>query len=242
MGFDPVTMAATISKLKANGQIGYDGKTEKTYTFDGVVGDKPFTNGQVFISSDMPDINSIKSVTAILGGELITASKDELRLEIDKSMDGDTEVAYYGEYPVVAILKSDLSGIGIPAGIYVLFGGDMGYVTSVTFESGGIKPIDPKYLPGGGVTLPYIELHPEADSDGRLWVNESESAKLTELSKTPVPIIVVLQMMGNSAATIFTWNLDEKPSYIGSISLGGTTASMRLYSPTERWQFELTEQ
>ena len=148
MGFKPdeIAMAAScvISKLTASGQIGSDGKTEKTYTFDGVVGDRPNANGLVFISSDLPDINSIKSVSAIFNGQLMTVGKDGLTIQ-DKTtgMDDSFSAAYFGEYPAVYI---NFNEVGLPAGFYVLCGDENNYVTSVTFESGEVKPADPKYI------------------------------------------------------------------------------------------------
>lgn len=236
MGFDPITMAATISKLTASGQIGYDGKTEKTYSFDGVVGDKPFQNAHVWISADIPSINSIKSITAVFGGEVITATKDELRLEIDNSPDGDTEAAYFGEYSAVMILKSDLSGLGMPPGLWVLYGGDMGYVSSVTFESGEVKPINPNFLPLD--VLPRVEIS-EATATallgaGTATVTAEEAARLDKMAASATPFLVTAKVQGMiivNGLMQYVFSVESStPFYVGTLAYVNDAISFEVYN------------
>ena len=97
----------------------------------------------VLISSDTPDINSIKSITAFLNSEWITITKDELTI-IDSRNDPLEMLggAMYGEYPTIIIdyLQNRL---------FFVYDEDVGYVSSVTFEE-GVTTINPKYLPEGG--------------------------------------------------------------------------------------------
>ena len=235
MAFDPITMAATISKLTASGQIGVDGKTEKTYTFDGVVGDKPFTNGLTYISPDTPDINGIKSVTAIFGGEWITAGKDELRIEAQS--DPTAYYAYYGNYPVVAVILQDYSTMGIPAGLWMLYGGDTGYVASVTFESGEVKPINPNFLPLD--VLPRVEIS-EATATallgaGTATVTAEEAARLDKMASNATPFLVTAKVQGTVVVTglmqyVFS-TVISTPFYVGTLAyVNDSGISMEVYN------------
>ena len=156
MGFDPVTMAATISKLTKSGQIG--GETTKAVevlpptdvefaeTEGGIIG---MISIYAFADNALADIiDNAKTVTVNFDGVDYTSKflRDE---GSGFAMGGNLALAGMGEdtgEPFFFLGTEDdpynLTVLGIAAGTYTI---------SIYDKTETIKPIDPKYLPKGGV-------------------------------------------------------------------------------------------
>ena len=152
MGFDPVTMAATISKLTKSGQIG--GETTKAVevlpptdvefaeTEGGIIG---MISIYAFADNALADIiDNAKTVTVNFDGVDYTSKflRDE---GSGFAMGGNLALAGMGEdtgEPFFFLGTEDdpynLTVLGIAAGTYTI---------SIYDKTETIKPIDPKYLP-----------------------------------------------------------------------------------------------
>lgn len=161
MGFDPITMAVTISKLIASGQIGKD--TSKVYTYNGDMEGRLVipvsTNTYVVkLSDECPNLSNFKVIKFSEASGMPEIKPGYPSLEIAEGT-GENDVLFgakgtaiaYGGL-VIAASISDVLASPIPApGLYAIHAvnytdtGDL-YVTAIDF-GGEVKPIDPKYLP-----------------------------------------------------------------------------------------------
>ena len=244
MGFDPVTMAATISKLTKSGQIG--GETTKAVevlpptdvefaeTEGGIIG---MISIYAFADNALADIiDNAKTVTVNFDGVDYTSKflRDE---GSGFAMGGNLALAGMGEdtgEPFFFLGTEDdpynLTVLGIAAGTYTI---------SIYDKTETIKPIDPKYLPPD--VLPRVELSEETATTllgaGVATLNAAEAATLDNMASNATPFLICAKMQGmtlvNGLMQYVLTNDTFSPMYVGILPYNyrnGSSISLEVYN------------
>lgn len=240
MGFKPEEIAAAasqaISKLKANGQIGYG--EIKTITYDGTGEKVDLGVGAAYAKiQDQPiDLSKATKITIWQYEEGYTTIEG-FEVQSQSGMQAIMKPGVMNDY--IMVLSVSDNEMGVPEGLYFADGTSI-YISSL--EYGTLHTIDPKYLPG--LTLPVFELS-EATATammggGEPTLTDEEAAKLDSLLLTYAPFMLTAKMQGAVAgACMCQYALDFSsfmPTYAGCMyyyAEGGINLSGFRFKKTE---------
>lgn len=135
----------SVEELKRNGGVGYT-EPAKVFTHDGNCNtDKQY--GEIYrLTEEILDLTKLIKFTMVMQGQTITMTKDEFIAaggEVTENEIGDPTGGWLVQ------IFADGNYDGVPAGTYTVCIEDF-YLPYIAFDS-DVHPIDPKYLPEGGV-------------------------------------------------------------------------------------------
>ena len=182
-----------IDKLSKSGQIG--STVTPVYTFDGDPTGKVVREDtillQVRITEDTPDLNNLVKGSVLLDGETIEITKSSITVE---TADFGQVVVAKDLGRLVWRVTAPMDGYPEP-GLYVACYEDT-YVTRLEFAE-TIHPINPKYLPEGGVGHTEKEVYTYDGNGSTETLDKWQMYKITDGEIELSTIVRVVATAGN---------------------------------------------